>query len=350
MRYKTLLALTFLMACAGNTEPKAEVVAPRDVTPNPATVFPAGTPRVVAPGILQPQGGEVEVSTDVPGLLKEILVKEGDMVATGQVLARYDSSIEEARVAAAQARVDAAQSSVKRAQRGNRPLEKAESASNASAASAKANLSRDAYERERALLDKGATTQDAVDRAQRQAEADEALANAASQRSDLVKQGARSEDRDLANADLNAAKAQLQEVKAALAKRELRAPKDGLILDVLFEAGEYYAPSAGALLLLGDMAHSEVLLEVDELDVPRVVLGQVVVITADGYTEPVTQGIITSIAPRMGKKTLTSDRAQDRIDTRILEVTVSLSPHNLRSGLRVWGTINVSQGPQAAAN
>ena len=350
MRYKTLVALTFLMACAGKADTKAEVVAPRDVTPNPAMVLPAGTPRVVAPGVLQPQGGEVEVSTDVPGLLKEVLVKEGDMVTTGQVLARYDSSIEEARVAAAQARVDAAESSVKRAQRGNRPQEKAESASNASAASAKAQLSRDAYERERSLLDKGATTKDAVDRAQRQAEADEALANAAGQRSDLVKQGARVEDKTLANADLNAAKAQLQEVKAALAKREIRAPKDGLILDVLFEAGEYYAPSAGALLLLGDMAHSEVLLEVDELDVPRVALGQVVIITADGYTEPVTQGTITSIAPRMGKKTLTTDRAQERTDTRILEVTVSLAQHNLRSGLRVWGTINVSGGPKAAAN
>ena len=350
MRHNLVVSLIFLMACSGKSTPSVEVIAPRDVTPNPATVLPAGTPRVVAPGVVQPQGGEVEVSTDVPGLIKEILVKDGDMVTTGQVLARYDSSIEEARVAAAQARVAAAEAGAKRAQRGNRPQEKAESASNASAAAARAQLSRDAYDREKSLLDKGATTQDAVDRAQRQAEADEALANAASQRSDLVKQGSRSEDKDLAGADLSAAKAQLQEAQASLAKREIRAPKDGMILDVLFEAGEYYAPSAGALFLLGDMAHSEVLLEVDELDVPRVALGQAVIITADGYTEPVTQGTITSIAPRMGKKTLTTDRPQERTDTRILEVTVSLSRHNLRSGLRVWGTINVSQGPQAAAN
>src|SRR6185436_4413123 len=111
-------------------------------------------PRVIAPGVVRPRGGEIELATEVPGLLAEVLVKEGDEVAAGQALARLDDGGERARVEAAKARLKAAEASQSRAKRGSRPEEKSEAAATAEAARARATLSREAYEREVRLLEK----------------------------------------------------------------------------------------------------------------------------------------------------------------------------------------------------
>jgi multidrug resistance efflux pump len=199
------------------------------------------------------------------------------------------------------------------------------------------------------LLEKGASTQEAADRAKRQAEGDAASAEAAGERADLVARGTRVEDRDLASADVEAARAALAEAEAALSRREIRAPRGGAVLDVLFEPGEYYSPGGGALLVLGDLSRIEVALEVDELDVPRVSLGQRVVITADGFAKPVAEGRIVAMNPRMGKKGLATERAQDKSDTRIREVTVELDGAPVVSGQRVWATIAAAPAGIAAA-
>lgn len=331
-----------LAACGAPATPK-EDPASLPGAPNPAALLPTGTPRVVAPGLLTPLGGEINVASEGPGLLREVLVKEGDAVQAGQVLVRFDDAVERARVATAEARVKAAEASKSRTARGNRPEERGEAEASAEAASARASLAREAYERELSLFQKGASTQDAVDRAKRQAEAEEAQARSISSRAALVKKGSRVEDRALAGAELEGALAQLEEAKAALARKEVRAPKAGTILEVAFDAGEYYAPSAGPLLILGDMSRAEAVLEVDELDAPRVALGQRVILSADGFVEPIAEGKIVKIAPRMGQKTLSTDRAQERQDTRVREVTVELPALSVVSGLRVWGTIEAQK-------
>jgi len=47
---------------------------------------------------------QVEASSPVPGVIEEVLVRRSDRVERGQVLARLESSVEEATVALASAR------------------------------------------------------------------------------------------------------------------------------------------------------------------------------------------------------------------------------------------------------
>jgi membrane fusion protein, multidrug efflux system len=69
----------------------------------PASVM--GNPPEELDGLLEPNE-KVAVSSQVPGILDEILVERGDRVQPGQVLARLKSGVEKAAVALAEARVD----------------------------------------------------------------------------------------------------------------------------------------------------------------------------------------------------------------------------------------------------
>jgi RND family efflux transporter MFP subunit len=69
----------------------------------PATVM--GAPPEELDGLLEPNE-TVAVSSQVPGILDEILVERGDTVEPGQVLARLKSGVEKAAVALAEARVE----------------------------------------------------------------------------------------------------------------------------------------------------------------------------------------------------------------------------------------------------
>src|SRR4051794_21741755 len=70
----------------------------------PAAGAPArsGT-LIVGPGRVEPISEEIDVSGEVPGRLRTVLVDEGDRVARGQVLAEVEPAEYQARVAAARA-------------------------------------------------------------------------------------------------------------------------------------------------------------------------------------------------------------------------------------------------------
>jgi len=69
----------------------------------PAPVM--GNPPEELDGLLEPNE-KVAVSSQVPGILDEVLVERGDTVQPGQVLARLKSGVEKASVALAEARVE----------------------------------------------------------------------------------------------------------------------------------------------------------------------------------------------------------------------------------------------------
>ncbi|MGD9494960.1 MAG: efflux RND transporter periplasmic adaptor subunit [Armatimonadota bacterium] len=65
---------------------------------------------------------EVELSVEQPGVLVEVAVKEGDLVAAGQVVARTSAEVESAELAHAQAAVATARAQVAEARAGARSL------------------------------------------------------------------------------------------------------------------------------------------------------------------------------------------------------------------------------------
>lgn len=88
----------------------------------------------------------------------------------------------------------------------------------------------------------------------------------------------------------------LAEAQAELAKAQLLAPIDGTILSMAVSAGEQVSSGASALTM-ADLTQLKLTVNVAEVDVSQLQIGQPAEITLDALPEQVFQGVVTQIAP-----------------------------------------------------
>jgi HlyD family secretion protein len=188
----------------------------------------------------------------------------------------------------------------------------------------------------------GATTPDELDKARRQAEIDRRTADAAQARRNAAVAGSRSEDILSAHARAASAVAKRDQVRSNLERLTIRAPIAGEILQSKYRAGEYETPGAGQdpLIVMGDTRELRVRLDVDERDIGKVSPNAAAFVTADAYPGRKFAGHVTEIGKRMGRKNVRTDDPTERIDTKILEVVITLDERDgLIPGLRVSGYV-----------
>jgi HlyD family secretion protein len=308
--------------------PPAGATDERDRPPPPGTIS--------GYAVIEPSQPETQVGAAVPGRIAKVAVVEGQHVAAGDVLIELDASIETAALAASEADVLAAQAQLARAIRGSRSEDIKAAQADAETAKARAALSKGIADRTGSVAAVGGATTDEVERARRQADADESAARAADARRAGVLAGSRAEDIQLARAQVLAAQARRDQAKAARERLTVRAPIAAEILQVKVRAGEYYQPGAGLLVVLGDTSQLTARMDVDERDVGRVAAGDAVVIRADAFPDVEFAGTVRELGRRMGRKNVRSDDPAQRNDTKILEVVVAIAqPRGLIVGQRV---------------
>jgi HlyD family secretion protein len=286
-------------------------------------------------GVVEPAAPETRVAAAVSGRIARVAVVEGQRVGAGEVLVELDATVERAALAAARADVDAAKARLARTVRGNRAEDIRAASADADTARARAELTRGVAERLERVAGGGGATLDEVERARRQAEADDATARAAEARRQAVLAGSRAEDVQLARAELAAAEARRDQTQAAADRLVVRAPLAAEVLQVKVRAGEYYQTGGDPLAVLGDTSRMTVRMDVDERDVGRVVLGAPVVVRASAYPGVDFAGRVVEVGRRMGRKNVRADDPAERNDTKVLEVVVALdAPLGLVSGQR----------------
>lgn len=293
---------------------------------SPAAAAVAPMP-LVAPGIVEAEGERIELGFETSGRIAELSVAEGDAVTAGQVLGRLEDRIARAKVARADAAVAVAKARQDAVRRGARADEIRAALADADAAAAQAKERGIARDRAEALL---AANPDAiplaeVDIARGAADASAAQARAAASRAALLRSGSRAELIAEAKAAHDAALADLEEARAFLSQHELRAPRDGVVIRRLHEAGEHVSTMPPTtVLVLADTRRLELRVEVDEVDVARVAVGQPAWATALAYGDRRFPGRVSRIVGELGRKTQRLDDPRARIDTRVLEVVVTL--------------------------
>jgi HlyD family secretion protein len=99
----------------------------------------------------------------------------------------------------------------------------------------------------------------------------------------------------IAEAELAQAQLSLADAEAALQKGTLVAPFAGMVTAVNFQPGEI---ASGPAIELVDPATLEVILEVDEVDVGRLRMGQTAVVTLETWPNDEIAAEVTAIAPR----------------------------------------------------
>jgi RND family efflux transporter MFP subunit len=217
------------------------------------------------------------------GRVTAVYVEAGDHVKQGQVLAHLNNSVLEPQVTNLEAALDQAR--------------------------AEADLADAEYQRARAVGSSGALSAEETQR----------------RKSSAV----------TAASHVKVAAAQLEEAKARLARADVRAPANGIILTRAVEVGQTAMPGGEALFRLSKDGETELRGQVAEQDLPLLQVGQLVDVRLTG-TSKVYQGRIRLLGAVI-------DPA-----TRLGTAKVSLTPDpNLRPGAFARADVTVSNAERA---
>jgi len=299
---------------------------------------------VAGNGVVEPRERETKVAVAVPGRIAAIHVHEGDRVKQGAVLVQMEDAPERAALAAAEADLASAEDDYAKTMHGQRREDIEASMNDAEAARARAEMSAEAFGRTDQAAKGGAATADELDKARKQAESDRRTFEAAEARRRAMVAGSRREDILAARARMEAARARAEQARANLERLAIRAPLDGEVLQLKYQAGEYVTPGGGdPLVVMGDTTVLRARIDVDEREIGRVALGNPAYVVADAYPDRKFPGRVVELGKRMGRKNVRTDDPTERIDTKILETVIQLDdPRGLVPGLRVTGYIGSS--------
>lgn len=308
-----------------------------------------------ANGTIKPER-TINLSPKTSGYLKQLLVKEGDRVQQGQIVAKMDDSnlqgqLIQARaglsqqeanlnkllngnrpedIAQAQAQLSEAQAKLQQLETGNRPEDIAQAQAQFSKAQADLRLAEDDLQRNQSLFSAGAISKQTVVQKQSARDAAGAAVNQAQaalklQRSgtrkeeiaqarlqveqrqqalNLLKAGSRPEDIAAARAQVESARGALQTIQTQLNDTIVKAPFTGVVTKKYSDPGSFVTPTTAGSSVEGAASNSiltlastyQVVAYLDEANVARVKVGLPVKITADSYPDRTFSGTVSSVA------------------------------------------------------
>jgi HlyD family secretion protein len=141
-----------------------------------------------------------------------------------------------------------------------------------------------------------AVAQAAVDAASARVETSQAQVDQAELSLVLLLAGPRQEQIDSLRAQVAQAEVALEQAQLRLEKAQLVAPFDGIVAQVNIQEGEIASASAPAVVLV-DLTLFHIKVEIDELDVGQVSVGQEVMVTLDALSDVELAGQVEAIAP-----------------------------------------------------
>lgn len=258
----------------------------------------------------------VNVSANVSGRITQLIIKEGERVKKGQVLARIDSARFEAGTRQSEAAVQSARAELSREQ-------------------ADLEVTRLAFERSKRMHQDQLVSQQQYEQAEAEVKMKSAAVEAQRRRI----------------AQLEAASASNQD---DLEKTVVMSPMDGVVTSLIKEEGEVVIGAQSfqptVIMTVGDLSIMEVEVLVDETDIRNLTLGQVAEVRVDALEGLKIKGTVTEIGssaiPRGGSASLTTGSSSAN-QAKDFKVTVTLEdpPPSLRPGLNATAEITTAKRP-----
>jgi HlyD family secretion protein len=293
--------------------------------------------QIKSNGVVQPIR-KVNLSPIEAGKIVELLVREGDRVTKGQVIARMDNEQLQAQVNQYKGVLARSQAELAQRLAGNRQEEIAKAAAEVTRYQAQLQEARSRLQlaskklgRRQFLAEQGAITRESLDESQTEVRnaidnVSQIEANLMVAHQELVKQrkGYRAEEITQSRALVAETTAQLQGVQIQLIKSLVRAPFAGTITRTFTDVGDFVTPTTSASTSDSATAASiaelsnglEVEAKVPEASIARIKLGQTVEVRSDSYPDQVFKGRVRLIAPRaIQENNVTSFRIRVTLDT-----------------------------------
>jgi HlyD family secretion protein len=300
-------------------------------------VEPTTDISVSAQGRVEGNGEAVPVESSMDGVLRRVLVREGEKVSPLQPIAEVGCEELDGQIRAFEAAHESAAQSLILTMRGKRDEERRVAEEEVKAAEAVMTRAGTQRERMRMLAAKEEVPKTSAEDADRDFLTAEAGYRAASERRTLAYAGPLPEEIARANADVKTAEERLNAVRAQKDKCIVRSPLRGSITRVYLKAGEAVSTVIPRPIVeIADLSRRQIRVEVDERDIASVHLGQKARVRVEGLGASLS-GQVTWTALTMGRKSARSTDPAEKSDRDILEAIVSLekSPRSLALGLRV---------------
>lgn len=198
--------------------------------------FTIGTEEEVIQGQIDVE--EYRVSSKVPSRILELRVKEGDYVHVGDTLAILDAPEVEAKAVQAESAESAAAALSNMAKAGARKEQIQGAYELWQQAKAGLEISKKSYERVQRLFDEGVLSEQKRDEAYANYKALEAQEKAAKSQYDMAVNGARTEEKVAAAAQVNRAKGAVEEVSSYIRETVQTAQMEGEVATIYPKVGE----------------------------------------------------------------------------------------------------------------
>ena len=275
--------------------------------------------KVSASGEIRPKKF-VNVSSDVAGRIVRLLIKEGDRVKRGQILARIDAKRFEESARQSEAGLGASRSDLDRT-------------------AADLELSRQSLERQRKMHADKLVSDQALEQAESEFKMKQAAVEA--QRKRITQQAA-----------------MVATTQDDLGKTIVVAPMDGVVTSLQKEEGETvigaqsFSPTV--ICIVADLSVMEVEILVDETDIRNLALGQTAEVRVDALEGSIIKGEVTEIGssaiPR-GAAAATGSNVNNSNQAKDFKVTVTLKdpPATLRPGLNATADVITARREGVAA-
>ena len=298
---------------------------------------------VIILGFLKPSPqeviqGEVEVSqyrvsSKVPSRVLEIRVDEGDYVKKGDTLAIMDSPEINAKMTQAVSARTMAEAIEKKAENGARAQEVQGAYELWQKAKAGLEVSEKTYNRVERLFQNGVLPEQKRDEAKAQYEAMKATEKAARAQYEMAQEGARSEDKAAARAQVGRAQGAVDEVSSYRRETVLTASEDGQVAEIFPQVGELVGTGA-PIMNIAITSKSWFTFNVREDKLPTIKVGDIrkVYVPALDKTVEVKFSRIKNIGNFAAWK---ATRALDGVDLKVFEVKAvpQSNPEELIAGM-----------------
>jgi len=315
-----------------------------DAQESSASDLPQGKWAATAAGLVEPVGGQVEIVPEVAGIVTHTFVDVGDSVKKGDLLFMLRDDELKARWASARTELD-----VRARERDEDPItledpedfKKGQERRDAEDAVSKARL--DVYAARRAVDDAyvawredGGDEQAVQDARKRLSDAEAALSE---KRKELAAVRAKDETPlpTRLEGGLESARDDLHLIEVALQRTRVRAPQDGVVLDMDVKVGEMVTQSPlRPVMRIGDTSKLEIRAELEERDVTAVSVNQPAVIRSNAFPGRDFTGTVSRISPALAAPEVGGRGPRKPADVDVVELKITLDgTPPLLPGMRV---------------
>jgi len=306
MREKIVVLFLALLVLLGGCIPRQAQTAQtqrRNTSASPQTIpvrWGKIADTVTELGTLEPLS-KVEVVAEESGKVAEVLVKEGDQVEKGQLLVRLDTTDLEISEAQILAQLKSAQVDLEEILAQPTAVELRQKEAQYAEALLSYEEAKKTLERNEKLFASGAVSKEGLEASQNQVTLKEKALEVARAELEEVRSKPKKEDVERARARIEEIEASLRSIRRRIEKSKIRSPLAGIVLAVNVEEGEFVSGGTSAsggkgLVVVADLSTMKVDVPVNEVDIPRVGIGQTAKITLDAFPGKTFEGRVVAIA------------------------------------------------------